>query len=186
MTTGKTIVSGVAGRYATAVFELAREEKCLDKVEADLAAIQSVMDESEDFRRLVASPLISREAQGKAVAAVLDRLKVETVTRNFAGVVVRNGRLDVLPRIIAAFNQLLADERGEVTASVTAPRKLTAAQLKAVSETLSRHAGRAVKIDAHVDESLLGGLVVKLGSKMIDTSLKSKLEHLQLAMKEVG
>jgi F-type H+-transporting ATPase subunit delta len=186
VTTGKTIVSGVAGRYATAVFELAREEKRLDKVEADLAAIQSVMDESEDFRRLVASPLISREEQGKAVAAVLDRLKVQTVTRNFAGVVVKNGRLDVLPKIITAYNQLLAGERGEVTASVTAPRKLTEKQVKLVSDALAKHAGRAVKIDANVDESLLGGLVVRLGSTMIDTSLKSKLEHLQLAMKEVG
>jgi F-type H+-transporting ATPase subunit delta len=176
----------VAGRYATAVFELAREEKRLDKVEADLAAIQAVMDESADFRRLVASPLISREVQGRAVAAVLDRLKVETVTRNFAGVVVKNGRLDVLPKIIAAYTRLLAEERGEVTASVTSPRKLTAAQLKAVSQTLTRHAGRDVKIEPQVDESLLGGLVVRLGSTMIDTSLKSKLEHLQLAMKEVG
>jgi len=186
VTTGKTIVSGVAGRYATAVFELAREEKTLDKVEKDLAAIQALMDESADFRTLVQSPLISREDQEKAMMGILDRMNVQKTTRNFVGVVVRNGRLDTLPRMIAAYNQLLADERGEVTASVTSPRKLTQAQLKSVSDTLAQYAGRDVKIEPHVDESLLGGLVVKLGSKMIDTSLKSKLEHLQLAMKEVG
>lgn len=186
MTTATTTVSGVPGRYATAIFDLAKDGKLLDKVEADLSAIQSLVEESADFRLLIQSPLVSREEQAKAVLAILDKLGVQPVTHNFVGVVVKNGRLNLLVEMIAAFNHLLADERGEVTAEVTSPAKLTKAQLDAVSKVLTKHAGQSVRIEAFEDESLLGGLVVKLGSKMIDTSLKTKLENLQLAMKEVG
>lgn len=186
MTTAKTIVSGVAGRYATAIFDLAKDAKLLDKVEADLASIASLIEVSDDFRTVIQSPLISRTAQSKAVLAILDKTGVEKLTRNFVGIVGGNGRLNVLPKMIDGFNQLLADERGEVTAQVSAARVLSDAQMQSVSKMLAKYAGRDVKIEAQVDETLLGGLVVKLGSKMIDTSLKSKLEHLQLAMKEVG
>ena len=186
MTTTKTIVSGVAGRYATAVFDLARDGKLLDKVESDFAAIQSLIDDSADFRSLIVSPLVSREDQSRAALAILDKLGVQSVTRKFIGVVAANGRLNHLPAMIAAYNRLLAAERGEMTADVAAPYALTQAQLDAVSKVLAKYAGRNVNIEASVDESLLGGLVVKMGSKMIDTSLKTKLENLQLAMKEVG
>lgn len=185
-TTGRTIVSGVEGRYATALFDLAKEQGRLDRIEADLATLKALLAESADFRALIANPLFSREAQGKAVAALLAAIESDGLTKNFLGVLAGNGRLAILPRVVDAFSRLLADERGEVMAQVTSARALTKAQMKAVSDMLASYAGREVKIEPQVDESLLGGLVVRLGSRMIDTSLKSKLNHLQLAMKEVG
>lgn len=186
MTTTKTIVSGVAGRYATALFELAKQGKTLDAVESDLATIAGLIKDNDDFRAVIVSPLISKDEQQKAVLAILDKLGVQHVTRNFAGVVVANGRLSLLPEIIGAYGRLMAAERGEVTAEVASAQKLTAKQLESVSAMLAKYAGRDVKVQPEVDESLLGGLVVRMGSTMIDNSLKSKLDQLKLAMKEVG
>ena len=186
MTTTQTIVSGVAGRYATALFELAQEQDVLASVEKDLESIAGLMAENADFRAVTRSPVIDKNEQRAAVLAVLDKMGVHHVTRNFVGVVIRNGRLRQLDDMIRAFRALTAEARGEMTAEVAAPQALTDAQMKAVSEVLARHAGREVKIEPRIDESLLGGLVVKLGSKMIDNSLKTKLDNLKLAMKEVG
>jgi len=180
-----TAVSGLAERYAKALFELADERKALDEVANDLRALRTLLDESADLRRLVRSPVLSRVAQGKAVAALAERAGFSGITRNFLGVAARNRRLFLAPGVIAAYLQELATRRGEVTAEVTAARPLSPAQAEAVSEQLRKAVGRKVSVDLRIDPSLIGGLVVKVGSRMVDASLKSKLTRLQLAMKGV-
>ena len=183
MASEATGVSGLAERYAKALFELADDRKALDEVAGDLQALRRVMEESGDFRRLIRSPVLSRAEQGKAVAAVADRAGFSALTRNFLGVTARNRRLFVLPGVIAAYLKELADRRGEVTAEVTAARPLTPAQTEAVSSQLRKAVGGKVSIDLRIDPSLIGGLIVKVGSRMVDASLKGKLARLQLAMK---
>jgi len=180
-----TGVSGLAQRYAKALFELADDQKALDVVAGDLRGLRGLLDESGDFRRLIRSPVLSRFEQGKAVAAVAERAAFSPLTRNFLGVAARNRRLFVLPGVIAAFLATLAERRGEVTAEVTAARPLTDHQTEAVNEQLRKAVGRKVAIDVRVDPSLIGGLIVKVGSRMVDASLKSKLARLRLAMKGV-
>jgi F-type H+-transporting ATPase subunit delta len=178
-------VSGLAERYAKALFELADERKALDEVANDLRQLRSLLDESADLRRLIRSPVLSRVEQGKAVAAVAERAGFSTIARNFLGVAARNRRLFLVPGVIAAYLQELAARRGEVTAEVTAARPLSPAQTEAVNEQLRKAVGRKVAVDLRIDPSLIGGLVVKVGSRMVDASLKSKLARLQLAMKGV-
>ena len=182
---------GLATRYARALFDLADGKHQLDAVAADLTAVQKMTDESADLQRLINSPVISRAAQGKAIAAVLQAAGIGETTRKFIGLVAQNRRLFAVPAMIKAFQKILADRRGEMTAEVTAARPLSAEQQAAVSEAIRRAAksmgaGSKVSIDVKVDPSLLGGLIVKVGSRMIDSSLKSKLQKLQLAMKGVG
>ncbi len=181
-----SIVSELAARYATALFELARDERALDAVAADLARLQGMLDESEDLRRLVRSPLLSREDQGKGMAAVMSRAEIGPLVARFAAVAARNRRLFALEAIIRRFNELLAAHRGEVAAEVTSAVALSAAQLEALKASLSRVTGSEVNVSAKVDRSLLGGMIVRLGSRMVDSSLRTKLMRLQLVMKGAG
>ena len=178
--------TGLSGRYATALFELADEEKALDDVANDLASVGVMIEESDDLQRLIRSPIISRDNQLGAMDAVLEAAGVGQLTRNFIGAVTRNRRLFALPDMIKDYQALLAAARGEATAEVTSAQQLSDAQISAVEDSIKQAMGTKVAIDAKVDESLLGGLVVKVGSRMVDTSLKTKLSQLRLAMKGVG
>jgi F-type H+-transporting ATPase subunit delta len=178
-------VSGLAERYAKALFELADEQKALDAVADDVRTLGRMIAESADFRRLIRSPVLSRLEQGKAVAAVAERAGFSALTRNLVGVMAHNRRLFVLPEVIQGYLRELAERRGEVTAQVTAARALTPQQAERVNEQLRRAVGRKVSVDIRVDPSLIGGMIVRVGSRMIDASLKSKLARLRLAMKGV-
>lgn len=178
-----TGASDVADRYATAAFELARDGGELDAVAGDLSRLQAMMDESADLRRLIRSPLFSREEQMRAIDAVLEAAGMGDLTRRFIGVVAKNRRLFVLEAIIRAFRARLAHHRGEISAEVVSAAPLDAAQRARLEDALKGVLGARVAIEARVDPSLLGGLVVRVGSRMVDSSLKSKLNRLQLAMK---
>jgi F-type H+-transporting ATPase subunit delta len=178
-------VSGLAERYAAALFELADERKALDQVAGDLEGLRAMLRESADLIRLVRSPVLSRETQGKAIAALAQKAELSPLTGNFLGLLARNRRLFALPEMIQGYLQLLAEQRGEVTAEVRAAQTLSPAQKEAVSEQLRKAVGRKVAVDIAVDPSLIGGLVVRVGSRLVDASLKSKLHRLALAMKGV-
>ena len=176
-------VSGLAGRYATALFELAVKQDALDAVANDLASWRAMLDESADLRRLVASPVIGREDQGRAMAALAERANIGALAGKFIGVLASNRRLFALADTIRAYDSLVAARRGEVTADVTSATALSDAQTQALITSLKSATGREVRLSAAVDETLIGGLVVKVGSRMIDASLISKLQSLRLAMK---
>ena len=178
--------SGVAGRYATALFELALEQRALDQVAADLDRFNQALDASPDLVRLVKSPVFSAEEQGRALDAVLASLKIEGLTRNFLLLAAKNRRLFATPDMIRAFRAMLARHRGETSATVIAAAKLTESQLTALRQALKAALGNEVMLEERVDPALLGGLVVKVGSRMVDTSLRTKLNSLKVAMKEVG
>ena len=177
------IQASLSGRYATALFELARDAKSIDKVEASLATVRNALGESADFKALTSSPLIGRADAVKAVAAVAATLKLDATTSNFLGVLAENRRLGQLGAIIRAFRQLAAQHRGETTAEVVSAYRLDAGQVDALKQQLRTRIGRDVNIDLSVDPSLLGGLVVKIGSQMIDSSIKTLLNSLAHAMK---
>jgi F-type H+-transporting ATPase subunit delta len=179
--------SGVAGRYANALFDLADETKSLDQVAQDLASFRNLLTESADLRRLIASPVIGRELQGKAILAVLDAANIKGLTRSFIGTVAAKRRARDLPGMITAFLAELARRRGETTATVTSAVALTPTQLQQLTDTLRKMLGDAkVSIDARVEPDILGGLLVKVGSRLFDSSIRSKLQRLQLAMKGVA
>lgn len=178
--------SGVAGRYATALFELALEQRALDQVAVDLDRFNEALDAFDDLLRLVKSPVFSAEEQGRALAAILKELKIEGLTRNFLLLAAKNRRLFATPDMIRAFRAMLARHRGEMSASVTAATKLTESQVTALKQALQAALGQEVMLEERVDPGLLGGLVVKVGSRMVDTSLRTKLNSLKVAMKEVG
>ena len=179
--------SGVAGRYASALFELADNAKSLDQVAQDLDSFRKLLTESTDLSRLVASPVIGRDLQAKAILAVLDAAGIKGLTRSFIGTVSTNGRARELPAMITAFLAELARRRGETTATVTSAVPLTPAQLEQLTATLRKMLGDAkVSIDARVEPDILGGLLVKVGSRLFDSSIRSKLQRLQLAMKGVA
>lgn len=179
--------SGVAGRYASALFELADNAKSLDQVAQDLIALRKMANESPELSRLLASPVIGREAQSKALLAVLDAAEIKGLTRSFVGTVAANGRARDLIAMATAFLAELASRRGETTASVTSAVPLSPQQLQQLSDTLRSVLGGAkVSIDARVEPEILGGLVVKVGSRLFDSSIRSKLQRLQLAMKGVA
>jgi F-type H+-transporting ATPase subunit delta len=184
--TETTGVAGLATRYATALFELARDAGALDKVAADLEGIKTMIEQSTDLRRLVRSPVIGRADQGKAMDAVLVRAEVDDLTRRFVGVVAANRRLFSLEAIIAAFRNLLAKSRGELTAVVSTAQPLSDAQKAALDASLRRAVGVKVAVETKVEPELLGGMIVRIGSRMFDSSLRSKLQRLQLAMKGTG
>jgi F-type H+-transporting ATPase subunit delta len=181
-----TGLGGIAERYATALYELAEADKQLDTVAADLGGIKAMIGDSNDLRRLIRSPLIDRDQQSRAIAAVLAKAGVSDLTRRFVGVVTYNRRLFVLPQIVDGFLALLAARRGEVTAEVTSANKLDQRHVEALTETLRRIVGGKVTVDLKVDPNILGGLVVRVGSRMFDSSLRSKLQRMQLAMKGIG
>jgi F-type H+-transporting ATPase subunit delta len=181
-----SISLGIASRYALALFELAKEEKALKALESDIAALSESLAASADLRAVIASPMISREEQSNAISAISAKMGVSTLMANTLTLMADKRRLFVMPQFLAHMTDLIAAEKGEVTAEVTAARALTAAQTKKLAETLKARVGKTVKLKTTVDETLIGGLVVKLGSTMIDTSVKAKLAALQNAMKEVG
>lgn len=186
MASETTGVAGLATRYATALFELARDAGALDKVAADLDSLKTMIESSADLRRLVRSPVIGRAEQGKAIDAVLERAQIQDLTRRFVGVVAANRRLFSLEAIIAAFKQQLAKSRGELTAIVSTAQPLSDAQKSALDVSLRRAVGVKVAVEAKVEPELLGGMIVRIGSRMFDSSLRSKLQRLQLAMKGTG
>lgn len=179
-------VSGMAGRYASALFELATEAGQVDQVQADLARFQALLDGSEDLKRLVRSPVFSAEDQLKAISAIVDRAGIAGLAGNLLKVVSANRRLFAVEGIIRAYNALVAQSRGEITAQVTVAEDLSAANAKTLSAALKDVLGKEPRIDVKVDPAILGGLIVKVGSRMIDTSLRTKLNAIRTAMKEVG
>jgi F-type H+-transporting ATPase subunit delta len=178
--------SGVAGRYATALFELALEQQSLDQVAVDLNRFHEALDAFDDLLRLVKSPVFSADEQGRALAAILKELKIEGLTRNFLLLAAKNRRLFATPDMTRAFRAMLARHRGEMSATVTAAAKLTESQVTALRQALKAALGKEIMLEERVDAGLLGGLVVKVGSRMVDTSLRTKLNSLKVAMKEVG
>jgi len=181
-----SISSGIAERYATAIFEIATESKSLAKLESIIADLSAALDQSAELRDAISSPVLSRADQGKAMAALADKMKLEPAMANGLAVMASNRRLFVLPHLLKQLRAMIADQKGEVTADVTSAKALTKAQSDKLAKTLKARVGKTVNINATVDESLIGGLVVKVGSKMIDTSIRSRLDSLQNAMKEVG
>ena len=179
-------LSGLASRYAIALFELADDAKELDRVADDLRSLRALVAENADLRQLVRSPVIGRQQQNDAMQAILATADAADLTRRFLGVVAGNKRLFVLGPMIEAYLAELARRRGEMTAEVTAAHPLTEAQQTALIDQIKKAVGAKVSINLAVDPSLLGGMVVKIGSKMIDTSLKTKLNRLQMAMKGVA
>lgn len=186
MTASTSLTAGAAGRYAKALFELAEEAGTLDQAETDLVALQGALDESDDLVSLIRDPIYTRAQQGAAMAAVCDAMGVSTLVKNVVGLMATKRRLFALPQMIRTFQALMADHRGEITAEVTAARALSDTQTSALAEQIKSATGRDVNLNVTVDEDIIGGLVVRVGSKMIDSSIRSKLANLQNAMKEVG
>lgn len=182
-TTGAT---GLAGRYAAALFELAEEGKQLDAVAKDLASLRAMIDSSADLRRAILSPVVSRQDHAKAMTVLADKAGMGELTGNFLGFVSMNRRLLALDRIIGAYLSLLAQSRGEMTAEVISASELSEEHLEEIAAAVKQALGSKIAIEARVDTSLLGGLIVKVGSKMFDSSLRTKLAKLQFAMKGVG
>ncbi|HYD13589.1 MAG TPA: F0F1 ATP synthase subunit delta [Allosphingosinicella sp.] len=177
------IQASLSGRYALALFELANEQKKLEAVGRDLAAVQQALAESDDFKALTTSPLVGRDEAQRAVAATAEAMKLDTITANFLGVLARNRRLAQLPAVIRAYNILSARHRGELTAEVTSAHTLDDDQVDAIRQNLRTRMGRDIAVDLNVDPAILGGLVVKIGSQMIDGSIRTKLNTLAQAMK---
>ena len=186
MASEATGVSGLAKRYAAALFDLADERRILDEAAANLRQLKAMMTESAELSRLIRSPILSREGQGKAVVALAERAGFAPLVRDFLAVVARNRRLFAVPAMIEAYLENLAERRGEVTAEVAAAQALSATQIDLLREQLRRSVGRQVAIDVRVDPGLIGGMIVKVGSRMIDGSIRSKLQRLQMAMKGIG
>ena len=186
MASETTGVSGLAERYAAALFDFADERRMLDEVASDLRQLRTMLAASVDLARLMRSPIVTRGEQGKAISVLAVHASFAPLVRDFLGVVAKNRRLFAVPAMIEAYLEKLADRRGEVTAQVTAALPLTPAQLALLGDQLRRSVGRRVSIDARVDPGLIGGMIVKMGSRMVDGSLRSKLLRLQLAMKGIG
>lgn len=183
----ETIVSGMAGRYAEALYQLAQESKATDRVAADLQSFSNIVQASPDLQRVVRSPVFSAESQVKAVGAILDKAQITGVAANFIKLVAAKRRLFAIGDMIAGFNKLHDAARGVARAEVTVAHALTdahRAQLEAVLKEIS--GGKSVDVDVTVDPSIIGGLVVKLGSRMVDGSLRTKLNSIRSRMKEVG
>ena len=183
METSGGIRASLAGRYASALFDLAREERQIESVSASLDTVGAALAESRDLKALTTSPLVKREDAAKAIAATSDSLGLDPLTRRFLGVLAKNGRLSQLNAVIRTFARLAAQHRGETTAEVTSAFPLNDDQMAALKANLKARGGNDVTIDAKVDPAILGGIVVRLGSRMIDASIKTKLNNLAYAMK---
>jgi F-type H+-transporting ATPase subunit delta len=179
------MASGLAGRYASALFDLAAERGALDKVESDLDALQEAVAASPELQRMLKSPVVSREEHERTMASLGDRLGLGEVTRNFLGLLAQKRRLGALPGIVSQLKAMLAARRGEETAEVVSAVPLGQAEIDRLKESVGRYAGRAVNLTTRVDPGLLGGLVVRVGSRMVDASLKTKLQQLELSMRGV-
>lgn len=177
------ITASLQGRYAAALYELANENKAVASVESDLDSLGRALGESADLAALICNPQIGRDAAAKAMEGVADLLKLSALTRNFLGVLAANRRLAALPDIVRAFASIAAAARGEVSAEVTSAHPLSSAQLKALEARLKAREGQDVKLSAKVDPEILGGLVVRIGSTQIDSSICTRLNTLAQAMK---
>ena len=183
METSGGIRASLAGRYASALFDLARDQRQIESVGKSLDALGSALADSKDFDELVASPLVSREGAQKAFDAIAPELGLDPITTKFLSVLARNGRKNQLQPVIRSFRRLSSEHRGETTAEVVTARPLSDDQLAALRSQLRSRAGRDVALEATVDPNILGGLVVKLGSQQIDASIRTKLNRLASAMK---
>ncbi len=183
MTTDDSQIGGLAGRYATAAFELAREENALDRLASDLSALKDLLSGSPELGRLVRSPAFSREEQASGMESVLRQANASPLATKLVLLLARKRRLFILSDVIDAFAALLARHRGEVAASVTTARALDAQETEDLKQVLKQNLGREPKLELHVDPSLLGGLVLRIGSRMIDSSLRTKLDGLRTAMR---
>ena len=180
------LISGVAERYASSLFDLALEAGAVESVGADLDSFQRMIDESADLKRLIVSPVFSADDQFKAISAIISRAGITGLTGNFLKVVARNRRLFAVPGIVRSYRETAARHRGEVSAEVASAHALTEAQKIELKAALKSVTGKDVTLNVTVEPSLLGGLIVKVGSRQIDTSLRTKLSSLKLALKEVG
>ena len=178
--------AGVASRYATALFELARDQDCLDDIANDLVGLEALIAESPDFAELVSSPVVSRTAQGEAVKKIATQAGLSDLTTNLVGVLASQRRLKVIADVSHAYRDRVADHRGEIKAEVISAAPLDDEQLKAITTSVGQFAGRAVQVETAVDEGLLGGLVVRIGSHMLDASLRTKLNKLEQSMRGLG
>lgn len=181
-----TSVSGVSGRYATALFELARDQNLVDEVKADLDKFEALLNDSADLKRLVRSPVFAADAQTRALSAVLDKAGIAGIAANFLKVLTANRRLFAVADVIRAYRALVAKFKGETTADVTVAEALSDKNLDALKVALKSVTGKDVALNVKVDPSIIGGLVVKLGSRMVDGSLRTKLNSIKHAMKEAG
>lgn len=186
MSESSSLAASAPGRYATALFSLAEENGALDATERDLDTLAAAIAESEDLNELLTSPLYTREEQSRAMTALAGAMGIGQLTTNVIGLMAQHRRLYMLSQMIRDFRLLLAEHRGEVSAEVTAAFELSDAQRSALHDRLSAAVGRDVKVNVTVDEGIIGGLIVKVGSKMVDTSIRSKLNSLQSVMKEAG
>ena len=186
MAAQNSVLTQIARPYASALFDLAESENQLASVETGLSDVSRLIGESEDFSRFLRSPVIAADAKAQALDAILAKAKTNALVGNFLKLVARNGRLFALDQIIAGFRELAAKARGEIAAEVTSATPLTGEQVSALAETLKTKLGKTVTLNQFVDPSLIGGLQVKVGSQMIDSSLKTKLAAMKIAMKEVG
>ena len=181
-----SFASGIAGRYATALFELARDAGQIDALDTDMDALGAALDGSADFKALISSPVYSREDQARAVGALVGPMGLTSLTGNTLQLMATKRRLFVLPALVRQVREMIREAKGIVAAEVTSAKPLTDAQRDDLAAVLKAAAGRDIAFDETVDPSLIGGLVVKLGSRMIDTSIRAKLTALQTAMKEAG
>lgn len=181
-----SIVSGIAGRYALALYELAEQEKAVDTIDAELGRFIDLLNESSDLRELVRNPVFSAEDQTRAVSAVLDKAGLSGLGANFIKLVASKRRLFAVRSMIDAYRAIVADKRGLVSAEVTVAEKLNEANRRSVEDALNGVTGKTVTLIEKVDPAIIGGLIVKMGSKMVDSSVRTKLNSIKLAMKEVG
>ena len=179
-----SISTGIASRYATAVFDIAKDNKEIATLEADVDQLDAILKESEDFRDLLSNPVYSRSEQEAAVTAIAQKAGLSATVKNTLALMAQKRRLFVVPQMVSALREMIAQEKGEVTAEVISAKALTKTQSDKLAKSLKDKVGSDVKLNASVDESLIGGLIVKVGSKMIDTSIRSKLAALQNTMKE--
>ncbi len=181
-----SISAAIAGRYASAIFELAQEAKAVPALEADVEAVGAALSASAELRDVIASPIYGREEATRAIAALAKTMKLSAPLANGLTLMAEKRRLFALPQLLSALSALIAEAKGEMTADVTSAAALTKAQTTDLAAALSEKTGKTVKLNVTVDESLIGGMIVRLGSQMIDTSIRAKLASLQNTMKEVG
>ncbi|AEI94699.1 MULTISPECIES: F0F1 ATP synthase subunit delta [Roseobacter] len=181
-----SISTSIAARYATAVYDIAKDSKSVKSLEDDINVLQSALSESADFGALLSSPIYTREEQEAAITALASKMGLSTTMASTLSLMAQKRRLFVVPQLLSTLRAIIAEDKGEVTADVVSAKALTKTQADKLAKTLKASTGKTVTLNASVDESLIGGLVVKVGSRMIDTSIRSKLNSLQNAMKEVG
>lgn len=186
MANSSSISQSVAGRYAQAVFDLARESGSIDQIATEVEDLRVALDESADLRTMITSPRVSRSEQGRAIEQIASKMGLGPTLTNTLRLMAKNRRLFVLPHLVQRLQALIADERGEMTADVTSAVALSDEQQQRLTATLAEKSGKKIKLNTRVDDTLIGGMIVKLGSKMIDSSIRSKLASLQNIMKEVG